>query len=118
MKEKNNKDKRLTRTEKHEADEKSKNAAIDAVMEEESKAEDVVDALEFAPEVDVLKQFDTEWQEATAAIKKWEEKKDKIHELVTACTNVKIMPGNVDSIASFIKKEISNSNMNIAMSAI
>jgi hypothetical protein len=118
VKEKNNKDKRLTRSEKKEADENKKNAAIDAVMAEESKVEEVIDLLEFAPEVDILKQFDGEWQDATAAIKKWEEKKDKIAELVSASTNVKIKPGNTDSITAFIKKEINNSNMNIAMSAI
>jgi hypothetical protein len=39
-------------------------------------------------------------------------------ELVAACTNVKIKPGNTESITAFIKKEVTNSNINIAMSAI
>lgn len=70
-------------------------------MAEETK-EEIVDPLEFAPEVDVLSKFDGEWQDSTAAIKKWDEKKAKIDELATACTNVKIKPGNIDSIATFL----------------
>lgn len=117
VKEKNDKTKRLTRTEKKEAEENSKNAAIDAAMAEETK-EEVVDPLEFAPEVDVLSKFDGEWQDATAGIKKWDEKKAKIDELATACTNVKIKPASTESLTKFLKKEIGNSNMNIVMSAI
>ena len=54
VKAKGNKDKRLTRSDKA----KAQDEAIDAAMAEESKAEAaVVDALEFAPEVDVLALF-------------------------------------------------------------
>jgi hypothetical protein len=60
IKEKNDKTKRLTRTEKKEAEENAKNAAIDAAMEEE-KAEEVIDPLEFAEEVDILGKFDSAW---------------------------------------------------------
>lgn len=41
-------------------------------MAEESK--EVIDPLEFAPEVDILSLFNPEWQESTSAIKKWDEK--------------------------------------------
>ena len=52
-------------------------------MEEEKKEEEtVVDALEFAPEVDILPTFNMDWQEATAEIKKWQDKKDKLEEII------------------------------------
>jgi len=117
VKEKNDKTKRLTRTEKKEAEENSKNAAIDAAMAEETK-EEVIDPLEFAAEVDVLSKFDGEWQDATAGIKKWDEKKAKLDELAAACTNVKIKPASTESLTKFLKKEIGNSNMNIVMASI
>jgi hypothetical protein len=61
VKEKNDKTKRLTRSEKKDVEENSKNAAIDAAMAEEETKEEVIDPLEFAPEVDVLSKFDGEW---------------------------------------------------------
>lgn len=87
-------------------------------MAEETKVEEVIDPLEFAPVVDVISKFDGEWQDTTAAIKKWDEKKAKIDELITACTNVKIKPANTDSLTKFLKKEIGNSNINIVMVAL
>jgi hypothetical protein len=96
VKEKNDKTKRLTRTEKKEAAENAKNAAIDAAMEEEKQ--EVIDPLEFAEEVDILNKFDGAWQDSTAALSKWQEKKEKIDELIAACTGKKIKPGNVDSM--------------------
>jgi len=69
-------------------------------MEEEKKEEEtVVDALEFAPEVDILPTFNMDWQEATAAIKKWQDKKDKLEEIVAACKNKKIKPGHFDNLS-------------------
>ena len=72
VKEKGNKDKRCTRSEKKDAADNAKNEAIDAAMEEEKKgeeAEEVIDALEFAPEVDILSKFEGEWIEKTAGTK-------------------------------------------------
>jgi len=86
-------------------------------MAEETK-EEAVDPLEYAPIKDVISQFDGEWQDATAAIKKWDEKKAKLDEITAACSNVKIKAVNTDSIAAFLKKECSNTNVNIAMAAI
>lgn len=42
-------------------------------MEEEKKdeEEEKIDALEFAPEVDVLSKFEGDWIDATSAIKPW-----------------------------------------------
>jgi len=68
VKAKGNKDKRLTRSDRAKAQEE----AIDAAMEEESKQEAaVVDALEFAPEFDVMSVFTPEWQDAYTANTKW-----------------------------------------------
>ena len=90
-------------------------AAKEEVKVEE---EEVIDAFEFAPEVDILATFNVEWEEATAALKKWDDKKAKLDELAAACANKKIKPGNFESMALFLKKEISATNMNIAMAAI
>jgi len=87
-------------------------------MAEETKEEVAIDPLEFAPEKDVISQFDGQWQDETAAIKKWDEKVAKINEIVKACDNVKIKPANTEGISSFLKKELNNSNVNIAMAAI
>jgi len=57
VKAKNDKSKRLTRSEKAAAEEEAMNKQIDAVMEEEKQVEEVVDALEFAPVKDVLASF-------------------------------------------------------------
>ena len=118
VKAKNDKTKRLVRSEKEAEEENKKNAAIDAVMAEEAKVEEVVDPLEFAPIKDVLSQFDGEWQDATAAIKKWDEKKAKLDEIATACNNVKIKPVNTENLAKFLLKEVNNTNVNISMAAI
>ena len=88
-------------------------------MEEEKKEEEAtVDALEFAPEVDILPTFTMEWQEATAAIKKWNEKKDKLEEIVAACKNKKVKPGHFDNLSTFLKKEIAATNINTSLAAI
>jgi RecG-like helicase len=118
VKAKNDKTKRLVRSEKEAEEEAKKNAAIDAVMAEEAKVEEVVDPLEFAPIKDVLSQFDGEWQDATAALKKWDEKKAKLDEIAAACNNVKIKPVNTENIAKFLLKEVNNTNVNISMAAI
>jgi hypothetical protein len=44
--------------------------AIDAATAEE-KEEEVIDVLEFAPEVDVMSKFGGEWIDATAGTKPW-----------------------------------------------
>ena len=74
--------------------------------------------LEFAPTVDILEKFGPEWQDQAAELKAWKEKCDKLDELSSACNNVKIKPGSTESLAKFLKKEISSSNVNIAMAAV
>lgn len=86
-------------------------------MEEEKKNEEI-DPLEFAPEKDVISDFNGEWQDTVAAIKKWDEKVAKLTEIVKACQNVKIKNANTDALAAFLKKEANNSNVNIATAAI
>jgi len=89
-----------------------------ATKEEVKQEEEVLDVLEFAPEVDLLATFTSEWEEATAALTKWNEKKAKLDELAAACANKKIKPGNFESMALFLKKEVSATNVNTAMAAI
>lgn len=83
-----------------------------------AKEEEVIDALEFAPEKDILATFGGEWQDKTAAIKEWKLKVEAMQELITASTNVKIIPGNFESLTKFLKKEVNNANINISMIAI
>lgn len=118
VKAKGDKTTRKTRSEAAKAEEQKQNADIDAAMEEESKVEEVIDPLEFAPEKDVLSNFGPEWQDATAAIKKWDDKVAKLTELIKACNNVKIKNGHTDALVGFLKKEVVSSNINISVSAI
>ena len=63
-----------TRSEKKEAEEAAKNAAIDAAMadekEEESKANEP-DPLEFAPEADLNEKFGSDWMASVDSATKW-----------------------------------------------
>ena len=90
---------------------------MEQLLQEEAK-EEVFDALEFAPEVDVLSKFQTEWVDDTKAIKPWQEKVAKIGEITESCKNVKIKPGSVDAIANYLKEEIKGTNINIGMAAM
>lgn len=90
-------------------------------MAEESKegpVEEDVDPLEFAPEVDLIGKYNAEWMEATAAIKKWNDKVAAVEALVDEAGKVKVKPGNPEALAAFCKKEIGNSNINVAIVAI
>jgi len=93
-KEKNKNHKRLTRTEK----EKAKEAALDAIIAEETKDE-VVDVYDIAPASKILTTFTPEWVEATLALKKWDEKRDKMIELTTAADVAKLDSGNYGDLA-------------------
>lgn len=117
VKAKGDKSKRVVRSEKAKAEAEALNAQIDAAIAEEAKVEEV-DPLEFAPVKDVLANFGGEWQDATAEIKKWDEKVAKLNEIVEACKNAKIKPANTDGIAAFLKKEAGATNINISMAAI
>ena len=81
--------KRLTRTEKL----KAKQAELDAIIGEETK-EEVVDVYEIAPASKILATFTPEWVEATLALKKWDEKRDKMIEITTAADVPKLEAGN------------------------
>jgi len=118
VKSQNDKSKRVFRSEKAAEEEAKKNAAIDAAMAEESKEEEVIDPLAFAPEVDLSEKFNGEWMDATAAIKKWNEKKEKIEELINTCEKNKLKSGNFDGLIAFLKKELANANINVATVAI
>ena len=54
----------------------------------------------------------------TAAIKKWNEKKDELDKVVDACKNCKVKPGNFGPMAAFLNKEIRATNVNTATAAI
>lgn len=127
VKAKNDKTKRLTRKEKKAEEERLKNAAIDAAIAEEEggagaeeapKEEEAIDPLEFAPTKDILADFTPEWMEKTAALKKWNEKKDELDKIGEACKNVKVKNGNFGPMAHFLNKEIKATNVNTSMAAI
>lgn len=121
VKAKGDKSKRVFKSEKAAAEEAAKNAAIDAAMAEESKGaeeEEAVDPLEFAPEVDIIGKYNAEWMETTSAIKKWNDKVAAVEALIEEVGKVKVKPGNPEGLAAFCKKEIGNSNINVAIVGI
>ena len=65
-----------------------------------------------------MKDFDGDWMDKTAALKKWNEKKDELDKVVEACKNVKVKSGNFGPMAAFLNKEIRATNVNTAMAAI
>tara|TARA_B110000285_G_C15140199_1_gene630193 strand:+ start:440 stop:1138 length:699 start_codon:yes stop_codon:yes gene_type:complete len=91
-------------------------------MAEESKGgeevEEAVDPLEFAPEVDIIGKYNAEWMETTAAIKKWSDKVAAVEALIDEVGKVKVKAGNPEGLAAFCKKEIGNSNINVAIVGI
>lgn len=105
-KEKNKSHKRLTRTEKA----KAKEAELDAIIAEETK-EEVVDVYEIAPASKILNTFTPEWIEATMALKKWDEKRDKMIEITTAASVAKLESGNYGDLAQLVKKFLTDSNV-------
>ena len=105
-KEKNKNHKRLTRSEKA----KAKEAELDAIIAEETK-EEVVDVYEIAPASKILTTFTPEWVEATLALKKWDEKRDKMIELTTAADVAKLEAGNYGDLAQLVKKLLTDSNV-------
>lgn len=129
VKSKGDKTKRLTRKEKKAEEERLKNAAIDAAIAAEEggggggedgppKEEEAVDPLEFAPVKDILADFQGDWMDRVAGIKKWNEKVDELNKIIEACKNVKVKPGNFGPMAAFLNKEIRATNVNTAMAAI
>jgi len=105
-KEKNKNHKRLTWSEKA----KAKEAELDAIIAEETK-EEVVDVYEIAPASKILTTFTPEWVEATLALKKWDEKRDKMIELTTAADVAKLEAGNYGDLAQLVKKFLTDSNV-------
>lgn len=73
-----------------------------------------MDPREFAPEVDILGKYNAEWMETTAAIKKWSDKVAAVEALIDEVGKVKVKPGSSEALAAFCKKEIGNSNINVA----
>jgi hypothetical protein len=105
-KEKNKPHKRLTRTEKA----KAKEAELDAIIAEETK-EEVVDVYEIAPASKILNTFTPEWIEATMALKKWDEKRDKMIEVTNSANVAKLESGNYGDLAQLVKKFLTDSNV-------
>lgn len=91
-------------------------------MAEEAKGEEgkeeEVDPLEYAPEVDIIAKYDGAWMDATAAIKKWNEKVEAFDKFCDETAKCRVKPGNPEGLATFFKKEIGNANINIATGAI
>lgn len=65
-----------------------------------------------------MPEFNADWMDKTAAIKKWNEKKDELDKVVNASKNCKLKPGNFGPMAAFLNKEIRATNVNTATAAI
>ena len=80
--------------------------------------EEVVDALEFAPIFNPLEKYNVEWQDATAALTKWQDKVEKLSEIAKETEGKKIKSGNYEGMCMFLKKEIGAVNVNVSLAAV
>lgn len=80
--------------------------------------EEVVDKLEFAPIFNPLDKYNVEWQDATAALTKWQDKVEKLTELAKETEGKKIKTGNYEGMCMFLKKEIGAVNINVSLAAV
>ena len=80
--------------------------------------EEVVDKLEFAPIFNPLDKYNVEWQDATAALTKWQDKVEKLQELAKELEGKKIKSGNYEGMCLFLKKEIGAVNENVSLAAV
>ena len=102
--------KKLTRTEKEAAKDAELNAVIAA---EESKDAEVIDVFDISAPVDILNKFNPDWIAAAEAIPKWNERVEKLKEIQAAADVPKLANGNYTSLFEYLKKECSNSNVNV-----
>jgi hypothetical protein len=112
-KEKSKGHKRLTRTEKA----KAKEVELDAIIAEETK-EEVMDVYEIAPASKILSTFTPEWIEATLALKKWDEKRDRMIEVTNAADVAKLESGSYGDLTQLVKKFLTDSNVVVSQHAI
>ena len=102
-KENNKSFKRLTRTEKA----KAKEAELDKIIAEETK-EDVIDVYDIAAPKKILEIFNNEWIEGTLALKKWDEKRDRMNKLITEADVPKLEKGSYIDLVGVLKKFIND----------
>ena len=77
-----------------------------------------MDVYEIAPSSKILAIFTAEWIEATLALKKWDEKRDKMIELTTAADVAKLESGSYGDLAQLVKKFLTDSNVVVSQNAI
>lgn len=83
------------------------------IAAEESKDAEVIDAFDIAAPVDILTKFSPEWISAAEAIPKWNERVEKLKEIQVAADVPKLANGNYAGLFEYLKKECSNSNVNV-----
>jgi cytoskeleton-associated protein 5 len=67
---------------------------------------------------DILPHYQDEWCDKVLEIKKWNEKKEKIEELVTAASVPKIKAGVQTALLAALKKLINDSNVMVSQTAV
>ena len=108
--------KRKTRTEQ----EAAKQAAIDgavAAAEEESK-EAAIDVFDLAAPKEILGAFGPSWAAEISALKKWNEKKEKLDVVIEAADTPKLAPGDYSGLFEVLKKLACDAHVTVSQYAI
>lgn len=105
---------KATRVTKKE-EENKKNAEIEEICaKEEEEEKQAMEALDLAEDKDALAKFDDSWAESTLALKKWNEKKEKLEQLNNEINTPKIIPNrNLTAVCGALSKLVKDSNMNV-----
>jgi hypothetical protein len=92
-----------------------KQAELDEIVAKDQEEEEKENMeLDLAEDKDCLATFDEAWADATLALKKWNEKKEKIEQLNAQVNTPKIVPNpNVKAVLKVCEKLVKDSNMNV-----
>ena len=71
-----------------------------------------------AAEKEILSQFDAEWLSALGDIKKWNEKKEKLDQVIEAANTPKLKPGDYGALFEVLKKMSGDAHAAVSGAAI
>ena len=78
----------------------------------------MIDAYELSDAVNLLAKYGPEWEEQIVNMKKWDEKKGLLDQLITDSSVPKIKAGDFMGIIKVIKKLINDTNPAVALSSV
>jgi hypothetical protein len=68
----------------------------------------VIDVYDIAAPKKILEMFNNEWIEATLALKKWDEKRDRMNKLISEADVPKLEKGSYIDLVGVLKKFIND----------